>query len=293
MYTDIINKLITVKKITKFNFINLVKILLRLINKYFIYFSNLNPLTNKPLMNQNYFTEIAKHASRKIYPAADDFERQSDYKIDSKWINELALLTQVVKKDHEICYAHGRILYSLIRKKISSSKDFKNICIFETGTARGFSSLCMAKALDDSNAIGKIITLDQLPHHQPIYWNNVTDHLVGKISRKELLKDWSELIEKYIIFLTGDSRILVSSLNLSRVHFAFLDGCHTYKDVHLEFNVIKESQFNGDIVVFDDYTNNLYSEVVNAVNEICEKYSYSKKIIHLNEKRSLLIATKK
>ena len=208
-------------------------------------------------------------------------------------MHKLALLTQVVKKDNEICYAHGRILYSCLREKINQSDNLKNINIFETGTARGFSSLCMAKALHDSNISGKIITLDQLPHTYPIYWNNLSDHLDGKLSRKEMLKDWNDLLEKYVIFLTGDSRVIGSSLNFSRVHFAFLDGCHTYEDVIFEFNIIKNSQFTGDVVVFDDYTNNLYDGVVKAVDEICKKYFYLQNIIQINEKRSVLIAVKK
>ena len=38
-------------------------------------------------------------------------------------------------------------------------------------------------------------------------------------------------------------------MNFSRVHFAFLDGCHT-TDVIYEFNRISDHQLSGDVIVF-------------------------------------------
>ena len=150
----------------------------------------------------------------------------------------------------------------------------------------------MAKSMEDNNFFGKILTLDQLPHDTEIYWNSISDHINGKISRRSLLIKWQELINKYILFFNGDSRVLLNSMNFSRVHFAFLDGCHTYDDVIYEFSSISDHQLPGDVIVFDDYTLNTYDGVVKAVDEICSKYSYKKKIIYLNKKRSLLIASK-
>ena len=286
-------KFVTLKKIIKFNFVNFIRIFLRISNIYFIYFINKNPLTNKPSKTKEFFYDLANKTSKKIYEEIDNFELKHNFKLDKDWLDELALLTQVTYKHSEICYAHGRILYSSLRNRISNLNTFTNFSVFETGTARGFSATCMAKALEDSKVLGKIISIDQLSHNKPIYWNSISDHTHGKISRRELLNKWKNITDKYIIFLTGDSRVLTNSLNFPRVHFAFLDGFHTYDDVHIEFNVIKDCQFEGDIVVFDDYTVELYSGVVKAVNEICEKYSYSKEIVNINEKRSLLIATKK
>ena len=80
--------------------------------------------------------------------------------------------------------------------------------------------------------------------------------------------------------------VIGSSLNFSRVHFAFLDGCHTYEDVIFEFNIIKNSQFTGDVVVFDDYTNNLYDGVVKAVDEICKNIFTYKILFRLMKKEA-------
>jgi len=293
MQLNIKTKISIIKKIIKFNFINLIRKLLRFINNYFIYLSNNNPLTNKPQMTKSYYLNLADDASKKIYKEVDIFEAKSNYKIDQNWIDELALATQVVNKDSEICYAHGRILYSSLRKRIIQLNKEKNVCIFETGTARGFSSLCMAKAIHDSNISGKIITLDQLPHGQLIYWNNIFDHTKGKISRKKLLENWKFLSEQYIIFLTGDSRVLGNSLNFNRVHFAFLDGAHGYEDVMFEFSKIRDKQHSGDVIVYDDYNKNQFPGLVKAVDEICSRNSYKRIDINDDSERAYVIAIKK
>ena len=46
----------------------------------------------------------------------------------------------------------------------------KSVTILETGTARGFSALCMAKALEDSKKKGIILTFDILSHNKKSYW---------------------------------------------------------------------------------------------------------------------------
>lgn len=292
MQLNLKKKFLTLKKIIKFNFINLIRIFLRISNIYFIYLSTKNPLTSKPEKTKEFFYDLASKASKKIYEEVDIYETENNFKLNKDWIDELALTTQVTVKHNEICYAHGRILYSALRNRISKLDIYTNISVFETGTARGFSSICMAKALKDSNIIGKIITIDQLPHNKAIYWNSISDHTQGKITRQELLNKWKNITDKYIIFLTGDSRVLINSLNFNRVHFAFLDGCHTYNDVHFEFSLIKYKQKSKDIIIFDDYTNKIYNGVVRAVDEICNEFRYTKKLIRLNEKRYLLVATK-
>ena len=47
-----------------------------------------------------------------------------------------------------------------------------------------------------------------------------------------------------------------------------------------------------DIIFFDDYNTIMFPGVVEAVDEICEKYSYSKEIIDIGNDRAYVIATK-
>ena len=64
---------------------------------------------------------------KKIYKEIDLFEERCDFKIDKKWLDNLALHTQVVKKS-EINYQHGRVLYSSLRDYIKKRvKVFKYI----------------------------------------------------------------------------------------------------------------------------------------------------------------------
>ena len=59
-----------------------------------------------------------------------------------------------------------------------------------------------------------------------------------------------------------------------------------------EFLNIKDKQQKGDIIFFDDYTPKIFPGVVKAVDEICEKYNYSKEIITISDARAYVIAVK-
>lgn len=199
-------------------------------------------------------------------------------------------MTQVVIKKSDICYQHGRLLYSVLSAYISQS-NHDSLNILETGTARGFSCLCMAKALNDARQSGKIVTFDVLPHDVEMYWNCIADEK-GPMSRSELLHNYQSLIEKYIIFIQGDSKLQLKKVKIPRIHFAFLDGSHTYEYVLNEFSFLKDKQKKGDIVFFDDYTPGYFPGIVKAVDKICEKHGYSKEIITVSEQRGYVIAKK-
>tara|TARA_B100001057_G_C22658887_1_gene875162 strand:- start:41 stop:877 length:837 start_codon:yes stop_codon:yes gene_type:complete len=254
---------------------------------------NNQPLTVKPIATKEKYYDLWKKASSVNNPDVTEFEKKTGHKIERKWLDNLALKTQIVVKKSQINYAHGKILYSALCEYIlKNPSKIKNVIILETGTARGFSSLCMAKALDDNNVPGSIITYDVLPHTKKIYWNCVTDHTDGPLSREELLEPWNDLISKYIIFHQGYSTIELKKIALQRINFAFLDGAHSYQDVFFEFNMIKNRQLNGDIIIFDDYNEKLFPGIVKAVDEICSKYDYEKKIIKSFDSRSYVIAKK-
>ena len=81
------------------------------------------------------------------YKEIDNFEESCGYFLDKDWLDNLALYTQIVIKKSQINYQHGRILYSLLMKYLNQNND--KINVLETGTARGFSSICMSKAILD------------------------------------------------------------------------------------------------------------------------------------------------
>ena len=74
----------------------------------------------------------------------------NEYNIPNDFIFDLAFKTVVVHKRSKITLNHGKLLYSELKKYIINNNN-KFINIIETGTARGYSAICMAKALNDCN----------------------------------------------------------------------------------------------------------------------------------------------
>ena len=200
------------------------------------------------------YKELWEKAKSKVYKEIDDYELSTGYAIDKDWYHNLALHTQVVIKGSELCYEHGRVLYSTLRRFL---QDRDSVRIVETGTARGFSALCMAKAIQDSGKTGSIVTHDILPHNTKMYWNCIDDH-EGEKSRAELLAPWDTSM---ITFVTGNSK---TTLKTQECDFAFLDGAHTYEDVKAEYAKL----IGPKVVVFDDYTPSQFPGICRAVDEI-------------------------
>ena len=65
-----------------------------------------------------------------------DYELRTGVSIGSLLLNELALTNiQIVSKSSDLCYAHGRLLYSCSATyiKVSLADVCKNLTILETG----------------------------------------------------------------------------------------------------------------------------------------------------------------
>ena len=239
-------------------------------------------------INKDKYLKIFNDIKIKRYPNIDDYEQKKKFKIEKEWIDNLALTTQVVIKESEINYQHGRLLYSELSEYIlNKNYDFN---ILETGTARGFSSICMAKALFDRNKNGKILTIDILPHNRKIIWNCIKD-LSGKSTREELLQDWKNLLE-YINFKQGRSERILETNNIDRVHFAFLDGAHNKKTVEYEFEWVAKRQLKNDIIIFDDYSMSQFNGIYKLINEIEDTKRYLIKKVNSDQNRAYAIAYK-
>ena len=69
-------------------------------------------------------TSIKKYILRRLIipmKKIDHYEKKFEKKIDKKWMDELALQTQVVIKDSKINYQHGRVLYSELSNYIAKN----------------------------------------------------------------------------------------------------------------------------------------------------------------------------
>lgn len=259
------------------------------------------PFGQYPHADKETYIKLWDETKSQQYKEIDDFENEKKIAIDKNWLDDLALHTQIVIKDSNLCYQHGRVLYTALRdymtfvkKQWNDSQVLDNarmVTILETGTARGFSATVMAKALNDEETCGKIITLDLLPHNVKMYWNCIDDN-DGIKTRQELLAPWKNLIDPYIIFMENDSRIGISRTAMGRINFAFLDGAHTYDDIIIEFNMVQQQQEQGDVIVFDDYNPGLFPGIVKGVDVGCEKWGYSKVVIKSRDDRAYVIAKK-
>lgn len=242
----------------------------------------------RPLASAEEYRKIWGRARAANYPAIDDFERQTGFGISLEWLHDLALHTQVVIKASDINYQHGRVLYAALRRYIADHGKSESVVVLETGTARGYSSVCMARALIDSEAIGQVITIDTLPHKKPMFWNCIDDH-DGRKTRAELLQPWRRETER-VTFLTGRVEPSLHRLGLTRIRFAFLDASHEYRDVIKEFRYVAAHQSVGDVVVLDDLTPAMFDGVVRAVSTIELEGEYEVRRLSASSARGYAIA---
>jgi predicted O-methyltransferase YrrM len=182
------------------------------------------------------------------------------------WIDRLALKTQVSIKRSNLDWSHGYFLYSTIAK-YSQDLSSKNVTVFESGSAKGFSALVMAKAINDVNKIPKITSIDIIDGGKSIYWNAIGDEH-GRRTRSELLENYHDL-NKCINFMRIRSSKLGAN-NFIDINFdiAFLDGAHTFSDVKKEFNFVKRKLNKNGIIIFDDYDSLKYPGIVKFINSL-------------------------
>ena len=250
-----------------------------------------NPFNVKPgTFTREEYEGIALEAKERDFPEYyQDLASDFDHQISKDFVDTLAMSTQVTRKKSRILYAHGYLLYSSLRKFLDTFEGEPTI--LETGTARGYGTVCMAKALRDANRDGRIYTIDVLPADIPIYWNCIHD-VEGPKTRYELLEQWSDLVEKFVIFVRGYSQLVLGQLGLRRVHFAFLDAAHKYADLHFELEFVAARQKSGDIIVCDDYNVALFPGVVRAVEEHLSKHPYKHKKYEAADGRGYVVCTR-
>ena len=199
--------------------------------------------------------------------------------INKEFVNSCALHTAIYldsygnEPNYKVTYRQGFVVYALFRKFLEET-NYDHYNIVEVGTAKGFTALCLAKALDDCDKKGTIHTIDVLPNDKKIFWRCIGD-MTGKKTRPELIEKWADLRDNFIKFHHGSSIEILSSLDLKRIHFSFLDGSHDYQHVNYELNFLKNHQQKGDMIVCDDYTENKYNGIIQAVNEFEKINDYS------------------
>lgn len=254
-------------------------------------FDPLCPFGTEPRASRETYMGLYLQAIARDYPQMDAFLAGRPYQIDRDWLNALALHTQVVIKQSPLNFQHGRMLFALVREQSDAMDVDDDMVILETGTARGFSALCMARALIDAGRAGHVVTSDLIPHHHPMIWNCIDD-LDGPRSRDALLAPWPRERGR-VVFLSGDTLDTLSRTGLSRIHFAFLDGAHLEKPLMSEYRYVAARQQAGDRIVFDDVTPGHFDGIVSAIARIEAEGDYEIERLNLEPRRGYAIATRR
>lgn len=250
----------------------------------------IQPFGNRAVASSALYEEKFEQYKNRRYQVADEIESRMGFAIDQDWLNELAFATQVTIKKSDLNWQHGRVIYAAIRRHITDRADFRTpYTIFETGTARGFSAVCAARALIDANQAGMVLTLDTLPHEIPMLWNAASDCHRGPISRVSLLDKYPAETQR-IVFVQGWTRRLLPRLGLANVDFAFLDAQHVFQEVLREYRWVAERQRAGGQILFDDVTPGKFDGVLKAVNLVERSELYRVERIQMVTERAYAIA---
>lgn len=199
-----------------------------------------------------------------------------------KEIHQIARVTQICVKGSRMLYVHGFVLYQSLETFLNENPDIQHMNIIETGTACGFSALCMALALKKNNRQGTIYTFENyVPHNVPIFWNCIKD-FEGKHTRPELLKEWDHLLGS-IQFLRQDTLKSMNIDGIDKVHFSFLDAQHDYTHLNNELQCMKNK--NCDVIICDYYTwyhkgGSQYPGIIKAVDDFV---GYNKHVFYCDD----------
>ncbi len=151
---------------------------------------------------------------------------------------------------------HGKILYKTILQKKTLGMD--KLTILDIGTARGFSSIIMARALIDTGLDGKVYTVDIIDHHKKLCWHvqkQKDDEPLAEINitRFQIWNKWFKNESVKILPMTEKSLNVLEKWKYGMIDIAFLDGCHTYKSVKNELELLHPLLNRGGICILDDY----------------------------------------
>jgi len=153
-----------------------------------------------------------------------------------------------------IGYPAWNLLYYILLT--SFPFDQKRVNVIETGTSFGFSTIILAQALKDFELEGFVHTIELDEKRVDTAKENV--HKAG--------------VNDLVKFYVGDSREILKSLvvELSTLHFVFLDGVHSKQGVLNEFALIHSAVKRGRGKVFFDNVSHV--PIAEALQQIKKEF---------------------
>jgi hypothetical protein len=208
--------------------------------------------------------------------------------IDLHYIEKLALITQTSIKNSFPNWNHGLYVYLNILKLVKEL-NLTSLRFLDIGTGKGFSSVVMAKCALDLGVSCQIDTIDILPAEKSIFWNSISDVRFGKITRRQLLKNY-DLELRSINFFEMRSQDFFKYVSPALYDFIFIDGDHRFRNVYKELINCSRILTQHGQMFLDDYDEIKFPGVINAVDRFLNLHSDFKVSIlgNLDRKYALL-----
>lgn len=218
------------------------------------------------------------------YPAIDDFVDifGHEQEIDGRWFRDAARVLACPVKINPPCWQHGRVLYSSLREFCSSWKSGSPLNVLDIGTAKGFSAIVMARALEDAGQPGDITSVDVLDPQARVRRNTVAE-VGGLKTLYEIVAPWPESRRVKFVCAKAENWLM---MHRERVHYAFVDGKHSYEAVKKELAYLSQAQQTGDVIVCDDL------QVPGVEKAIGELRGYGKQPVRALPNRGYMIMEK-
>ncbi len=213
------------------------------------------------------YDEAFRTERQRVYPVVDTFEAKCGFAIDREFLEAAARVLACPVKVNPPNWQHGRVLYAAVRQHLEGSLFEWQAHALDIGTAKGFSAICIRKALDDAGHLGAVVTsVDVLDPDAAVRRNTVAEvggwlTLPQTLGRAGLWGGFGERIE-----FERAAGIDWLERHPERLHVAFVDGKHSGTVVYKEGKLLTERQSAGDLAIFDDVHIPDVSVAVNALH---------------------------
>jgi predicted O-methyltransferase YrrM len=215
------------------------------------------------LTAEDYRLVFAKERQN-VYPVVDAFEQKCGYWLDKGKVEMAAKVLACPIKKNPPNWQHGRVLYAAARAYLSHDA---GISVLDIGTAKGFSALCLQWALEDSESIGLVTSVDIIDPTARVVRNTIAE-VDGPVTLAETLAPWPEASQ--IRFVQSEGLDWLRN-HPERIHIAFVDGSHHAETVWKEGLYLADRQEPGDLAIFDDIDR---VDITAAVASLKHKYRF-------------------